>query len=220
MKTSTLPSLQEAVAVNASLAYFDLGLTKSEISALDKLKITKPHDVALSDKKQLSADISGYLKNQGNDEDVVKKLTTVISRIVKQTCQAFGADSFRLDLRASLPNDFWDTPRWHIDGYYNGIHSGDDYKVALSLKGAATLFNTVSGKDKQIFVDELRASKDQFGIETREKLAKMLDPSLIETPPLGAGVVFASGSDKKAAVHSEPPVHAERLFMAVIPYKK
>ena len=109
-------------------------------------------------------------------------------------------------------------PRWHQDGYFYAPFAGDQHKAALTLKGTGTLFNN--------FPQELRDEFNKYSREARpddlaakKKLLDLVDTKQNETAEAGQGSVFIVGSGR-GAIHSEPPIHSERLFMSVLPGSK
>ena len=59
----------------------------------------------------------------------------------------------------------------------------------------------------------------QFDPENRETIANMLDISQSIAAGPGHGAIYIVGT-KYAAVHSEPPIHEERLFLSIVPGSK
>lgn len=218
--TPVLSSLEQAVQLDASLSYFDLNMTAAERKAVEKLKITKYTGHTNYQLAELEKETAAFLEMQGNSAGVSKTIGNMIERLARQTAQLFGKEEAWVDLRASLPNKEYDVPRWHIDGYYFQNPDKELHKVALALKGTATLFNTAAGKDKEDFVDALRRGPRMEEMEHRRLLHGMLDPALTEVPPAHHGAVFVAGSEARAAIHSEPPMPTERLFISIVPGSK
>ena len=52
--------------------------------------------------------------------------------------------------------------------------------------------------------------------DARAKLAELLDPAKAVTASSGQGTIFIVGADF-AAVHSEPPIKEQRLFISIVP---
>lgn len=216
-QTPVLPSLEQAIQLDASLSYFELGMTAAEKSALKKLTIQKSQHTDTYELPTLKQFSAAYLQELGNSAEVSEKIGGFIARMAEQTREFFKADKVWVALRASQRNPDFDLPRWHIDGYYFQPYKNDCHKVALALKGTATLFNTAAGADKKSFVDSLCRGAKMDDMEHRKLLNAMLDPALTETPPPHHGAVFVAGSEDRAAIHSEPPITGERLFISIVP---
>ena len=52
---------------------------------------------------------------------------------------------------------------------------------------------------------------------SRKFLDKWIDKDKAVSPEKGFGAVFIIGDKYNSAVHSEPPIHEERLFIGLIP---
>lgn len=121
----------------------------------------------------------------------------------------FNKESVWVMVRVTLPNNEFDIPRWHKDGYY--IESEEKtYKLVFTVKGAPTRFAEMTdvGKYKEL------EKYEEDDIEIRKKFMSAVK----ETDPISkdqATMYLVGGEDAK--VHSEPPIDAPRIFMSVVP---
>ena len=92
---------------------------------------------------------------------------------------------------------------------------GDQRKIVISLKGAPTLFNAMPPELHSAFTSLMRSFKEDT-IENRKKIAEIVDNiHTTQAKPL-QGSVFIVGSER-AAIHSEPSIQEDRLFISVLP---
>jgi hypothetical protein len=121
-------------------------------------------------------------------------------------------------IRATLPGQEFDIPRWHHDGAFFKTPDGEQRKVAVVLKGPATLFNDLQEEFRAAFREASRAKKRDTARE-RLKIVELIDPARTQTGAVGQGAVFVAG-EERGAVHSEPPLDSIRLFVSVLPGTK
>jgi len=195
---------------STSFTFVDLKFSDIENSFLDQIKVNEQGEYSkLGNLEVLSEELLSYLRALGNeDEDVVHGVARIISRIVKSVVKASGKETAWVAVRASVPNSYFDIPRWHQDGYFYSPYEGFAYKFATVFKGASTLFYPLP--------DEL-SIEFQNHLDDRKFLSELLDPLYIQKAPLRAGTFFIVGDQEAAAVHSEPSMHEPRLFLSVLP---
>lgn len=210
---------------------YDLGLTSTEKEYLSGLKIHSCAEYShFGSTQELCLEVKEFVAGLGNDVETSIQVSTIIEKCVKASLAASGKEAAWVTLRASVQNTDYDMPRWHTDGYFYQPYDGQQYKIAMVLKGAQTLFYLLPDKDRKWFDKVPRSTqpiyhKDgsidkeatiQTMFKSRQLLADSLDKKNIVSGAFGQGVVFAVGCDN-AAVHSEPPIHEERLFLSIVP---
>lgn len=202
-----------------SFAYYDLQLSNQEIKILKSLKINSTEEYNnYGNLKDLESGVSSFLKSLNKENDITAEaVSQIIVRIVNDIVQASGQETAWVAVRSSTPTSAWDVPRWHQDGYYYEPRTGNPYKFAITLKGPATLFYKLPSDLKEKFLTLTRKGTEKNG-HNREALATLLKPfkKAISIPQPYQGAIFVVGSDN-AAVHSEPPIHEERLFLSILP---
>ena len=109
----------------------------------------------------------------------------------------------------------YDIHRWHIDGrYYN--NESIQYKFILSLKGPSTLIINPNNKIRKKFLQILDKDNDRINIRLeRNKIVK--NESIIKVKTLINGVITMSNNSNLATIHSEPPIHEDRIFISILP---
>lgn len=156
--------------------------------------------------------ISDFLSSVGaNERELASQAAAILAHIASQVIEASGKETAWIHLRASVPTDKFDLPRWHMDGYYYIPEGPDDllFKFAATFLGPPTLFYRLPS--------ELRNGIRRH-IPDRKYMKEFCQVENIVTARVGEGVVFIGGRGAGvAALHSEPPIHENRLFFSVIP---
>ena len=89
--------------------------------------------------------------------------------------------------------------------------AGLSANLGAALKGKQTLFYAVSQDVRKEF---------DLHRDNRAFLSNLLNAAQAESTPKGYGAFFLVGDDESAAIHSEPPIHEERLFISVLPGRR
>ena len=118
-------------------------------------------------------------------------------------------------VRLTKPTDEFDIPRWHRDGNFFGA----THKIAATIYGPGTLL--ISEREAlEIVTDPKYMNVHPFGPEgliMRAEIASRMskfDP--VQLQP-GEMVVFRVGNRNNSAVHSEPLMDTDRIFVSVLP---
>ncbi len=217
-----------------SFVPFDLGLTEENKQFLQDLNVgsQKSYDNFghLEDTEQEHVE---FFKSMGNDQDQAQSAATIISNMIRSSLQKLEAETAWISIRAFKSDDAYNVPRWHTDGYYYLPYSGSQRKVATALKGPGTLFCKVS-EDVRAKIDQIqsepfrgltekevksltKAELEAMTKRSRMKLAELLENHPIVQLPAGEGMLWIVGDQHLAAVHSEPPIHEDRLFISILP---
>lgn len=116
-----------------------------------------------------------------------------------------------MDINTSLPNNEFNMPRWHTDGYPNNS------KFVTVLKGPSTLF--IDDKDstsRKIYF----TIEDLLIKEYKKILAKKLKDCKIIQPQNNQGTIFLTDAPVNnttiAGIHSEPPFNEKRFFIGIM----
>lgn len=211
----------------------DIELDEDEKDICQKLKVSERESYNFYgpiNKDQIKY-ISDFLQKLGNDKKISEKVaTTYFEKVIKPFLESLNKDSAWITIRATMPTDEFDLPRWHIDGYYYKV---EEYrkknkgipKLVTTLKGPCTLLKETDKETREKFQNlrmELMKKQTangpnvQFSKEFREELHKFLKDYPTITCSKDQAVVFVSN----LAIHSEPPMHETRLFMSVLPGDK
>lgn len=221
-ETREIQTAIKALGPSHSFVYYDLHLSESEKSAVNALKINKTDSYNnYANLNALESEVREFIKALGKgNETNAKEIARLIVRLVNEILQASGRETAWVAVRAFTPTSEYDVPRWHTDGYYFEPYSGNLNKFALTLKGSPTLFYPLPNDKKEQFY-ALRDKGSEQNDYNRQDLADTLGQpkEIISTAQPYQGAVFIVGSHN-AAVHSEPPIKEERLFISILPGSK
>jgi hypothetical protein len=196
-----------------SFSAIDLRFFQEELLCINTLKIRATKNYKrFGELYLLKEELPVFLRSIGNDDEhVIYVVTEMICRIVCAVKEACNKDSAWICVRAFLPTAEFDIPRWHTDGYYYSPYAGFAVKFATALQGRQTIFYPLP-----------HSMREQFYVckDDRAALNKLLDYEKSKSATQGQGVFFIVGDKNYAAVHSEPAVKEERLFLSVLPGNK
>jgi hypothetical protein len=195
---------------NRTFSFVDLGLAKQDLELINGFKVESSAQYnCFGNLGLLQDELPVFLRRIGtNDEQLIQKITQIIFEVASRVRLASDKETAWVCVRASTSSPMFDMSRWHWDGYYYFPYSGFAFKFAMVLKGNPTLFCQVT--------NDLRKTV-QIHFNDREFLSNLLDKSFIESPHMGQGAFFIVGDKNSAAVHSEPKMDGERLFLSVLP---
>lgn len=196
---------------------FDMKLTGDDINCLSNLRIDSNNNYYneynnFGDLDNLSYGLFAFLRSLGNEVETSESASTLISNLVNQVIIATGKETAWITLRASTATANFDTPRWHRDGYFYDLDLAtpdEQYKVVMAFKGPPTLFYNLPDGMRNEF--NLLSMSDK-----RDALSQLLNINQSVSAKPYHGAVFIVGADY-AAVHSEPPIHEDRLFLSILP---
>lgn len=204
-----------AAETQKGFRHFALGLTPQEQHLLSGIKVDDTASYNnFGDVNSVEVDAAGFFTQLGNAPDIAKQQAAVTAKMVKQTIAATGAETAWITIRVQQPTKEYDAGRWHTDGYFYPPHSGNQYKAVIALKGAGTLLNVPSDEQRALFMQAQRTANDTT--KAQSSIITLLDPQRTESTPAGMGTMFIAGSEH-AAIHSEPPIHSERVFISILP---
>lgn len=204
---------------------FDLGLSVHEKKLLEKIKV-KPIENTYDNygkSNALGVDLTLFFQSMGNDYKISSKAARLVAKLVCTIVKDLACESYWLTIRPQTYVNRYDIPRWHQDGYYYNPHKPTP-KVFLTLKGSATLFCNLSTNEAKDFKKIYYKSQGEYSYygelpEGRQELAKLIDSSKIhQAEPYMGTVLIAGGAD--ATIHSEPPIHEEKIFISIVPGTK
>lgn len=208
-----------SLVMGHSFIYTNLGLTNAELDLFDRLKFDLlPERVSVQydrfgDLYLLKDELPVFLKSIGNiTVDEIDATVEAIQKIVQYVVTASNKNCAWVCVRASTPTNDYDMPRWHIDGAYFGLNYSFPptecvFKFAVTLKGAPTLLYDLPNDLRDVFT----AQKND-----RVFLSELLDVKNAESPQIGEGVFFVVADNRIGAVHSEPKMHENRLFLSIL----
>lgn len=208
---SSIQQFLGSLGVNQPFIHFDLNLTEKEKQTLKRARVTNTTTYETFGKiDQLQEEVNHFFQAQGNDTQLSQSIAPILERLVRETLLGVSEESAWVCLRASTPNQLFDIPRWHTDGNFYSNSSKIPYKIVITLKGASTLFCSLPPKLRKKF------NAMQSDQNSRLKMVELIQPIGTTSPKFGQGCIFVVGTEY-AAVHSEPPIHNERLFLSILP---
>ena len=216
------PSIEKTLVAQlkttSPYADFSLGMSDKEKALIKNIKIKPidPYDYFGAVSSFPEKEIEAYLKKLGNEN--APSIAPIITHIVQKVLAVLKKDACWITIRSFTKTNAFDMPRWHTDGNYFDSNAGKQYKIAFTLKGPGTLFYNLP--------QHLRDRFNQFeggcfDPTNRIQCAKLLSDKdkIHQTPPLH-GTIFLVGDAQNAAVHSEPPIYEDRLFISIVPGTK
>ena len=225
-----MADLKEKIGqLNAEKPFFNftLGLSEEEKTTLRQISIdgTKEYN-NFDNLDQFESKTTAFLQSLGNSEELSLRASKIIKKVVNDIKAAFNVDAAWVAIRSFTETTEFDEPRLHTDGYYYLPFEGSQYKVAIALKGAGTLFYELPEDFRNIFKEIQNKQTLDNEKENRAKFVKLLEEYSTQTQCFTypgetcSGVVFLVGNSDFAAVHSEPPIHSQRLFLSILPGSK
>lgn len=208
-------SVLEALAHNRyGYSFVDVGLTPADLFALDQIQIGVNRDYnQFGGRANWEEEIAHFLAEIGpNQPPLIEQVAKRVAQIADEVMTASGRPTGWICLRAGVPNTQFDQPRWHMDGHYYSVKARSiQYKFALTLIGASTLFYPIP-KD---YISLRRIIWMHMG--SRSFMSELCQPDKATSAVRGQGAYFTAGDYRIAAIHSEPPIHENRLFFSIVP---
>ncbi len=208
----------QMVGSKVAFAEFPITIPTKEKHILNHIKVVNDFYNNYGNLEHFKAETSSFFESMGNDKEVSYSVACTIDKVVNDVIQAAHKETAWVSIRAFTRDKEYDVPRWHTDGYYFKPFKGLVHKIVFTLKGPATLFYDMPEDVKRKFYKigtSLRGHP-----KGREQIARLVDASKIYQPKLYSGVIFIAGDKNAAAVHSEPPIHEDRLFISIVPGSK
>jgi hypothetical protein len=205
---SSLP-LSELKEDPYGFLFVDVGITAEDLENFSSIDIQKERVYHQFGELETTLEIANFFSALGaNGRELSLQAASLIHKIVSDVITASGRETAWIYIRAFTPTDQYDTPRWHLDGYYYSPEREDDliFKFALTLLGPTTLF--------YLLPEELRKTAETH-TRNRQYMKNFCRLENIRSPRMGEGAVFTAG--RSSALHSEPPIHENRIFFTVVP---
>lgn len=203
----------------AGFAHFDLGMSPADLELWNSLSVT-PHDGyenfgALDD---LPQDAEVLFREMGNAPKSASFAAANLGAVVDSIVKEFGAETAWVAIRPTTDTGVFEVPRWHTDGgYFSTAASGfygdtseHEVKALLTIKGASSRLADVPVEVRHQFRALMDAGDEKA-------LDDLVCPYQITSKPHGTGTLIAVGDHPLAAVHSEPHLNHDRIFVSVLP---
>jgi hypothetical protein len=156
---------QEALNLNevdkeAGFSHFDSGLTEQDQERLAKIRVnTKDTYDNFGDVGRIRADAAEFFEKLGNSPAEARMQADIALRLVEKAIKGFGSEAAWVSIRAFLPTDDFDVPRWHMDGKFYET-TGDQLKAVFTLKGASALLHKASTDQRKKILQLQRAASE------------------------------------------------------------
>ena len=193
--------------------FHPLGFTEGELQAFDAINTenaTGPFEM-YGKLEKLEEELTFFFKDLCDEETAMVTINAVL-RVTKEILVASQNSSAWFCMRPFRPSDDYLIPRWHSDGKYFNFDNSNDQRVvckfAFVLKGAPTLFADVPDSEKSLI--------NSLGLQNRLLADQIVKKYKIESPQVGELAIFRV-ADEESAVHSEPHITTDRLFISILP---
>ncbi|MBX9923054.1 MAG: hypothetical protein K2Y01_02990 [Rhabdochlamydiaceae bacterium] len=163
--------------------FFDTGITQNDLKDFQAIKIEKEKFYQqFGELSKTESGITDFLNNLGqNDHQVTLRIAKVLTQISNQVLTASESETAWIHLRASVPTDTYDIPRWHMDGlYFRPIEpTSTMYRFVITLLGPATLFYLLPQEQRETAWKNMRY---------RTIMQTFCLPERVVRPNIGEGV--------------------------------
>jgi len=217
---------------------FDINYTKQEQESIDNFKIEKRcgyiHNGSIGSLTGIN-DLNIFLSNIGpNAKKDIDNLKQIILNLIEKVLKGYDMTHFLLSIRVRTPDSEFDIPRWHRDGPYFG-NTIITSKFATVLKGPGTLFIKSSTPNSEKFNEIQNEQHEEERInahftyeeqEERDDRYRTLYAALPKNGDMvqsgkNQGVIFfANSGGVRGAIHSEPKIDENRIFISIMPGTK
>jgi len=212
---------------------FNIKYTNKELEYLDNFNITKAKSFDhygniddFDDKK-----LDEFLTNIGNNQNI-NIISNIIHKLLDKITKGYQTKQCWMTIRATLPSNEYDIPRWHKDGNFFNDPDRNASKFITILKGPGTIFIKKSKKLNDIYYkyfikkrNEYNKNKDDYDEKIENKYRKLyinkfkdFKQNQLKTRD---GLIFFTGIHKDKLIngllHSEPKKDTPRLFISILP---
>lgn len=168
-----------------------------------------------------------------NSKKEINLITKIIFKLLTNITKGYKTDYYWISIRiVDFSHDF-DIPRWHTDGKYFDEKLNQS-KFVTVVKGPGTLlkdntpevkkvFNPINNKFRDEIISVPYRSDEDKWTKINNKYREIFDNELkpFETKQLtnDEGLIFFAG-DENSAIHSEPKMDRQRMFISILPGTK
>jgi hypothetical protein len=191
----------------------DVGITPQDLEDFNSIDIQKEwiyHQ--FGELETLEESIANFISTIGsNGSEKSLQMASRLKQITQEVIEVSGKNTAWICLRSFTPTNRFDVPRWHVDGPYYNPASPEDllFKFVVTLLGPSTLFYPLPLA--------LRKTTEKM-IHNKQYMKNFCKEENIVSPKLGEGAIFKGGQyTTLTALHSEPPIHENRLFFSIVP---
>ena len=217
---------------NMSFVFVDLNFNDNDQELVNSILITNVSDTleyyGILDRITLKNLLRVHISQIGNDINKSTKIANLLlDKIIEPYLKATDKNYLWFKMQVIPPNNLFDIPRWHTDGYfYDSKYYADNNlpqtKLAGVLKGESTLFKENDNEMRNIYRETWESSfvNGKYDPIIDMENRKILDEKLVNyntlSVPKNHAAIFIVGSKDKSAVHSEPRIKTMRLFYSIV----
>jgi hypothetical protein len=179
-------------------------------------------------------EVKEFLEKLGeNSKKEINLITKIIFKLLSNITKGYKTDYYWISIRiVDFSHDF-DIPRWHTDGKYFDKKLNQS-KFVTVVKGPGTLLKDNTPEVKKVFNPINNKFRDEISsvpygsdadkwTKVNNKYREIFDNELkpFETKQLtnDEGLIFFAG-DENSAIHSEPKMDRQRMFISILPGTK
>lgn len=208
---------------------FKIKYLKKEIECLNNFNINKSTNFRFFGNIKNLTNLNKFLLSIGtNDIKDVNILENIIFKIINKILDGYNTNYFLIDIKISLPIDYYKIPRWHKDGKYFINNNKPETKFVMCLKGPGTLLIKSDENTEKIYndihlkeINELKNKTTEEVIKIVNKYRPLYDKKLKKSNIIqlenNDGIIFKVGNNNNSTIHSEPNINKERIFISILP---
>lgn len=213
--SNSLVGAREQILKHGEFAIVDLPFTDEDRERFNELIVPGFSQwLYFGDAYGLPERLSECFETFTDDKNLTKLCADKLTEITRETIAASGKESAWVCVR-SMGIDPDTKMRWHTDGRFYDSEE-QQMKLAFCLCGKSTYFASLDKNQRKSFLEkEIAASEGDENAQ--DELNTIVPDEAVVVPEAGrqAGL-FAVGSDKTVAVHSEPPFDEPRIFYSIV----
>ena len=205
--------------------FVDYPLILSELEEYNlgilKINQTKRYSYDHQPNGNISTGLTSFLQAIGNSYEVSLSIAKLVENVVSNVFFYHNRNILYLRMNSYNPSDNEDTfeiSRWHFDLLSFREYP---YKIAITLKGPKTLFVKLPFNIREEFIIMQEYVDSRNHSEVRLKSANLIKECInnkscvLHQAMHKQATVFSIGNQSFAALHSEPPIYSERLFLSI-----
>ena len=216
---------------NKQYQTFNIKYTPHELQTLSNINIKSTASLNLYGLYRYDILMTEFFKkvlvSNDSKNSVILQLKSIIKKLIRTMMSITNKDSALVHIRAFKKTSEFDVPRWHQDSKY---FDNDEplLKLVTVLKGPPTMLRKYDKKIIYHLKEYAEKTSDLFSKykshnEIKKKEIK-LRKSLVNSIPLAKKQTNTSAlyfvNHPYAAIHSEPKIDEDRLFIAILPASK
>jgi hypothetical protein len=144
-----------------------------------------------------------------SENELIESASKLIANLAKDASQSLGYTCGLVSVRVTHPEKWFEMARWHLDGRISS--AADQVKFVAVLKGPSTRFAKL---DNEHFA---KYKTMEFKPQCREAISQLVAENGQEQRAVIGQAAWFSVTIGQGALHSEPDLTEDRLFLSVVP---